>query len=148
MASTTTFFSFDPQHGKGSEVARTETGEGTNWSLSPDGSQLAIIKFEEHEGRVRFVSLPSGVMREVILKDWPRLSAADWSADGAGLLIPSTTSNFTPVLLFVDLQGQARVTWEGEKYRSLSWAIPSPDGRYLALNQSWKELSSLRYPHG
>jgi len=87
-------------------------------------------------------------MREVILKDWPRLSAADWSADGAGLLIPSTTSNFTPVVLFVDLQGQARVTWEGEKYRSLSCAIPSPDGRYLALNQSWKELSSLRYPHG
>jgi len=37
VAGTTTFFSFDPEHGKGSEIARmTATGEGVNWSLSPD----------------------------------------------------------------------------------------------------------------
>jgi hypothetical protein len=46
----------------------------------------------------------------------------------------STTSNSTPVLLFVDCEGKARVIWEGQKYGSLQWAIPSPDGRYLALN--------------
>jgi len=134
VADTTTFFSFDPEHGIGSEVARTKTGTGANWSLSPDGSLLAIVKDGEHDGRIGFMSLPAGVVREVVLKDWPQLSTVDWSADGKGLLMSSTTSNSTPVLLFVDREGKARVIWEGQKYGSLQWAIPSPDGRYLALN--------------
>src|SRR5215469_10219477 len=123
-----------PGHGKGSEVARmTGTGQGVNWSLSPDGSLLAIVRLDEHEGRIRFMSLPSGVVREVVVKDWPRLHNVDWSADGKGLLMPSTTSNSTPVLLFVDREGRARVIWEGQKYSSVQCAIPSPDGSYLAL---------------
>jgi Tol biopolymer transport system component len=106
-----------------------------NWSLSPDGSLLAIVKeLGEHEGRIRFMSLPSGVVRDVVLKDWPRLSTVDWSADGAGLLMSSRTSNSTPVLLFVDREGTARVIWKGAASGPLVFAIPSPDGRYLALN--------------
>ena len=131
-ASTTRFFSFDPEHGKGSEVARTETGE-VNWSLSPDGSLLAIVGYE-HPDRILFLSLPSGVVREVVVNDWPQLSNVDWSADGEGLFMPSTTSDSTPVLLLVDREGKARVIWEGQKYGLLLWAIPSPDGRYVALN--------------
>jgi hypothetical protein len=105
-----------------------------NWSLSPDGSLLAIINYGGNEDRVRYLSLKTGVAQEVVVKDWPRLFSVDWSADGAGLLIPSATSNWgTPVLLFVDLQGKAHVLWEGEKYGPLGWAIPSPDGRHLAL---------------
>jgi len=74
MAGTTTFFSFDPDHGKGHEVARmTGTGQGVNWSLSPDGSLLAIVKVGEHEGGIRFISLSGGVTRVVTLKDWPVL---------------------------------------------------------------------------
>jgi len=142
MAGTTTFFSFDPEHGKADEVATmTGTGEGVNWSLSPDGSLLAIIKFGEHDGRIRFMSLPSGAVRVVVLKDWPQLTAVDWSADGKGLLMPSTTSNSTPVLLFVDREGKARVIWEGQKYGPVKWAVPSPDGRYVALDLSVGETN-------
>jgi Tol biopolymer transport system component len=137
VGSTTTFFSFDPERGKGAEVARmTGTGQGVSWSLSPDGSLLAIIKHGEHEDAIRYLSLPSGVVRDVVVKDWPRLFNADWSADGEGLLIPSATSNWgTPVLLFVDVKGRARVLWEGKKNAPLNWVIPSPDGRHLALMQ-------------
>jgi len=131
-ASITRFFSFDPEHGKGGEVARTETGE-VNWSFSPDGSLLAVVGYE-HPDRILFLSLPSGVVREVVVKDWPQLQNVDWSADGAGLLMPSTRSDSTPVLLFVDREGKARTIWEGQKYGLLGWAIPSPDGRYVALN--------------
>jgi len=131
---TTTFFSFDPERGKSAEIARMSGVGGVNWSLSPDGSLLAIIPYGEREDRIRFLSLPAGVARDVVVKDWPRLFSVDWSADGAGLLIPSATSNWgTPVLLFVDLEGKARVLWEGEKYGPLEWTIPSPDGRHLAL---------------
>jgi len=133
--STSTFFSFDPQRGKGAEVARmTGTNRGVNWSLSPDGSQLAIIKNGEREDRIRYLSLQTGVAREVVVKDWPRLFSADWSADGAGLLIASETSHWgTQVLLFVDVKGRARVLWEGKKNAPLNWVVPSPDGRHLAL---------------
>ena len=81
-----------------------------------------------------FCHLPSGVVQEVIVNDWPRLQNVDWSADGAGLLMPSTTSDSTPVLLFVDREGKARVIWEGQKYGPVEYAIPSPDGRYVALD--------------
>jgi len=141
-ASTTRFFSFDPEHGKGDEVARmTETGEGVNWSLSPDGLLLAMVRFGEHEGRIRFMSLPSGVTRDVVLKDWPVLWTVDWSADGAGLLMPSTKPNSTPVLLFIDREGKAQVLLEGERYAPLGYAIPSPDGRYLALRKAAGDIN-------
>ena len=74
------------------------------------------------------------MVREVVVNDWPQLSNVDWSADGEGLFMPSTTSDSTPVLLLVDREGKARVIWEGQKYGLLLWAIPSPDGRYVALN--------------
>lgn len=111
----------------------TETGEGANWSLSPSGSLLAVVRFGEHEGRIRFISLPGAAVRDVVLKDWPQLLSVDWSADGAGLFMPSTKSNSDPVLLFVDREGKARVVWEGQKNGPPAWAIPSPDGRYVAL---------------
>ena len=75
------------------------------------------------------------------MKDWPRLWTVDWSADGAGLLMRSTTSNSTPVLLFVDREGNARVVWEGERYAPLDYAIPSPDGRYLALRKGAGDIN-------
>ena len=106
---------------------------GRNWSLSPDISLLAIVGYD-HPDRILFLSLPSGVVQEVIVNDWPRLQNVDWSADGAGLLMPSTTSDSTPVLLFVDREGKARVIWEGQKYGPVEYAIPSPDGRYVALD--------------
>jgi len=33
-----------------------------------------------------------------------------------------------------DREGKAHVIWEGQKYGPFQWAIPSPDGRYVALN--------------
>jgi hypothetical protein len=35
----------------------------------------------------------------------------------------------------VDLQGRARPVWEQTKM-AVGWAIPSPDGRYLAMWQA------------
>jgi len=37
-----------------------------------------------------------------------------------------------PTLLNVDLQGKARAVLE-ESEKDLGWAIPSPDGRHLAI---------------
>lgn len=75
------------------------------------------------------------------MKDWPQLWTVDWSADGNGLLMASETSNSTPVLLFVDREGKARVLLVGERYAPLNYAIPSPGGRYLALRKGAGEIN-------
>jgi Tol biopolymer transport system component len=127
--------------GNASEIARMAAPEGgVGWNLSPDGSLLAVVRFNEHEGRLRFMSLPSGVTRDVVVKDWPQLWSLDWSPDSAGMFAASVTSNWgTPVLLFVEPDGKAQVVWEGEKNAPLIWAIPSPDGRSIALMMSTGE---------
>ena len=75
------FLSFDLEHGAGREVVRIPNGY-TNWSLSPDGSKLAIF-LDKH--RIRFLTLDTGIAHDVSVKDWP-LSNGDWSADGKSVL--------------------------------------------------------------
>ena len=69
------------------------------------------------------------------LTDWSGISALDWSADGKNLWVSASTTTGTNGLLNVDLQGRVRPVWEQTKM-SVGWAIPSPDGRYLALWQA------------
>ena len=64
---------------------------------------------------------------------WPGLTGLDWSADGKGLYCGSV-SPLRRTLLYVDLQGNARVLWQYKAAGSGGiWGIPSPDGRYLAI---------------
>jgi len=52
--------------------------------------------------------------------------------DGRSLWVVASSPTGVPTLLNVDLRGQARpVLKESEK--DLGWAIPSPDGRHLAV---------------
>ena len=63
------------------------------------------------------------------------LTGIGWTADGTGLLIGSRTSAGTSVILDVDMEGKARVLLEGDtRTQVFAWVIPSPDGRYAALN--------------
>ena len=70
----------------------------TNWSLSPDGSRLAIF-LDRH--RVRFVSPSTGVARDVVIKDWPLMNG-DWAADSKRVFMRSVTPQGTPVILAVN----------------------------------------------
>ena len=60
------------------------------------------------------------------------MGAFDWAADGKSLWITSVGEDEN-ALLNVDLQGRARVAWRPKKM-TVYWAIPSRDGRYLALH--------------
>jgi Tol biopolymer transport system component len=67
------------------------------------------------------------------LKEWPGVSSLDWAADGKSLWVSTSTNTGTSALLNVDPQGRARPVLEQTKM-VVGWAIPSPDGRYLALH--------------
>lgn len=128
------FAAFDTEHGMGREL--TTIDSVTNWSLSPDGSLLAIF-LDNH--RFRILSLTTGVAHDVSVQDW-RLVNGDWSADGKSIFMPSVTSRGTPVILDVNYAGKtegdagkAEVILEGAANTTFIWLVPSPDGRYAIL---------------
>jgi serine/threonine protein kinase/Tol biopolymer transport system component len=133
-----TITAFDPVKGRGS-VLRTIEGEvlsPSNFgsSLSPDGSSFAISKAYEADIHIRLLSLSGGPDRDITVKGWSGLSwmGLEWTADGKGFYCGTVTYQGQAVL-YVDLQGNARVLWQDKGTGGDVWGIPSPDGRYLAI---------------
>jgi hypothetical protein len=81
------FFSFDPLQGKEQEVTHIEDDipYAYNWSLSPDGSMLAIAKSNKLDIAVqpviRLLTLKNGQQRTIRLSGWAAVSTLDWAAD-------------------------------------------------------------------
>ncbi len=129
------FTSFDPMNGRGHELTRfdIESHSSYKWDLSPDGTRIAVLK--RSEDRIRILSLMGEPARQVTVKGWKSLQTVDWTADGKGLFVSSALKG-SSVLLYSDLQGKANVMWQqaGEQEGSLDiYAIPSPDGRQVAM---------------
>ncbi len=125
------FTSFDPMLGRGRELARfriDDLNKDYGWALSPDGTRIAVLKKSTAE--IHVLSLQTHADHQIIVQGWNSLVALDWTADGAGFFMSSLQPSC--VVLRVDLHGKARVLWE-PKGASMTWAIPSPDGRHLAM---------------
>jgi hypothetical protein len=120
--------SFDLEHGAGREITRIPSG-GSNWSLSPDGSRLALV-VDPH--RIRFLSPDTGAAHDVSLNDWPVFNV-DWSTDGARVFIRSITPAGVPVILALNGAGKAEVVIEGRVDSKFAFFIQSPDGRHGIL---------------
>jgi Tol biopolymer transport system component/DNA-binding winged helix-turn-helix (wHTH) protein len=128
------FEAFDPVNGRGGELAELKTDETADyhWDLSPDGTRISLLK--NKEGRIQILSLNDRAPQEITVKGWNSLTNAVWAADGK-LLFVSSRKEQGPVLLSVDLQGNARVLWEHAGSVG-TYGVPSPDGRHLAM-QRW-----------
>jgi WD40 repeat protein len=98
------------------------------WDLSPDGSRIAVIR----EGRIRLLSLKSGVTTDLAVRGWNSFGEVDWSADGNALFVSSRTPQDT-ILLRVDLRGEPRALWHQKLNFMGTKGIPSPDRRHLAV---------------
>jgi len=135
------FFSFDPMNGTGGLLVTFEGGP-FNWSLSPDGKYLATVKLggQTNPG-IQILSLADKTQRTMPVPGWATIDGVDWSADGKSLWVGAfNTKNSwrvegfleTFALLNIDLDGKVIATLpKGDV--SFRWAIPSPDGRRLAL---------------
>ena len=120
--------SFDPEHGAGREITRIPGGL-SHWSLSPDGSRLALV-LDPH--RIRFLSLETGAAQDVGLNDRPVFNV-DWSTDCARLFIRSITPAGVPIILALNGTGKAEVVIEGQVDSNFAFFIQSPDGRHGIL---------------
>jgi len=133
---------FDPANGEKRPLKRFEGSDWYmyNWTLSPDGSTLALAKYQRLPGpaEIRLFGIASGTERALTLKDWSAISSLDWTADGRSIWVTASSPTGIQTLLHVDLRGEAKpVFQEPEKY--LGWAIPSPNGRHVAI---WEASSS------
>jgi len=57
----------------------------------------------------------------------------DWAADSKTLFVTGLAENGSPVVLGVEPDGNHRVLLEGDRATAYWWVMPSPDGRYWAL---------------
>jgi DNA-binding winged helix-turn-helix (wHTH) protein/Tol biopolymer transport system component len=140
------FTTFDPGKGRGGELIRFDTDPIQAkyvWDLSSDGSRIAIVKYST--GVINILPLGRQASQEIVVKGWNSLFSLNWAADGKNLYASSQTKKGS-VLLRVDPTGKASVLWErrgsiapwnrpfGEPGElPAPWALPSPDGRHLAI---------------
>ena len=74
-------------------------------------------------------------------RSWTNVQAFYWAADGKGLFAVASVRGGRAVL-YVDLQGKAQVVWNNPGGSGETLAIPSPDGRHLAM-QAWTTNGNL-----
>ena len=130
-----TFFRFDPAGDAASQIfqVKDDLPQLYNWSLSPDGTTLAIAKGKHvnEPPRVHMVSITDGSDKWLDPKG-PALQSIDWAADSKSLWA-TTAVDKENALVRIDLEGNESVVWTPKK-GSVAWAIPSRDGKYLALH--------------
>jgi WD40 repeat protein len=120
------FFELDPVEGKGGELASVDS-ESPAWALSADGARIAV---QEQADQILVRSLLDSTTRTVPLKAFDTVQSAAWSSDGKLLFLTGfTESNWRVVS--VSLDGEAHVL--SPQGQSVYGAVPSPDGRHLAL---------------
>jgi Tol biopolymer transport system component len=134
------FTAFDSAKGRGRELAKFSTVPATDywWDFSPDGTRIAIVK--NREGHIHILSLNGRAPRDITVKGWNTLTSAAWAADGKSLFA-SSFGERGPVLLSVDFQGNAQFLLE-QPGGIDTYAVPSPDGRHLAL-RAWNVEGNL-----
>jgi Tol biopolymer transport system component len=126
-------YHFDVRSGKGSSAPQIDPD--CNWSLSPDGSERAIIKYGPNQGSIQLRSTDTGKTRDVEVKGWNGLLGVSWSADGRSLLVSWHNSGRDSALLNVTLDGKASVLLRSSN-PEIWHAIASPDGRSLAIAEA------------
>ena len=129
---TSETFRFDVKSGKSTDPPQIDPG--CNWSLSPDGSQRAVIACGSNQGTIQLRSTSTGKTRDLVVKGWSGLMNVDWSADGKSLLATWHNHEGDSALLNVTLDGRASVLLHSSN--DIWYAIPSPDGRLLAITEA------------
>jgi len=125
---------FDPGTGESSPLVEIPSQEmPIGWSLSPNGSQLAISFYRPDQSVIHLRSTADGTTRDVVMKGRAGVSSADWSADGKSFFVTTTDSDHKTALFNVKLDGRSYLLMKDDK-KSIEWAIPSPDGKLVAIN--------------
>ena len=123
-------FRFEVKSGR--VVGQLQTDPDCNWSLSPDGSQRAIVAFGPHQNTITLRSTSAGEANALIVNEWNGLMGINWSQNGRSLLVSWHPHEWDSALLNVAPNGKADVLIRSSDLEF--WhAVPSPNGHRLAI---------------
>jgi hypothetical protein len=123
------FSRFDPTHGRGRELTRVngDLGFGNSWSLSPDGSRIAMVDMKG----IRILNPSTGASELLFPPQQAKVfQNVAWSNDGRRLFV--NEFGWRSSLLSVDMEGQAQLLKESDRW--LGVPVPSPDAKHLAFD--------------
>jgi Tol biopolymer transport system component len=121
-------FQMDLAKGKGREIYRDADKHIAAPDISPDGKWLA----SPAGSRVIVRSFSTGaVVREIAVRGAANLHTLYYSPDGKGFFAGESSSTEAREL-YIDLTGKATLLWR-QAGNYVVWAVPSPDGRHLAM---------------
>lgn len=132
--------SFDPSHGRRKELLRipVEGAAAQQWALSPDGSQVAILRMAWGANQIRFVQIAGGGTRTIVAQGYASLTSVDWSPDSQSVFVGSSGPGGA-VLLHVEKDGNVQPVWRQPQPLTtwgvplITWGVPSPDGNRITL---------------
>lgn len=143
----TIFYAFDAIKGRGAELGRIDWVPQTNafyWDLSHDGTRIAYIDSDKGPNDIGIMTLTGqpAVIKQLHLNGYDAFATLYWDAMGKGFYVSSYGNGGEVVrLMHIGMDGTVQVlrqqvnTW-------LSWAVPSDDGKYLAL-QTFARQSNI-----
>ena len=126
--------SFDPIKGRGSELLRFKLdprGSG-GCDLSPDGSKIAAIVGRDEP--IKIFSLQGQPTSVIPARGLDHMMSVSWAPDGKGLFVTHEVKGGSE-LVYVDLKGSTKALWRNNAPLE-PWSLQSPDGRYLAIQNS------------
>ena len=126
-------FRFDVKSGKLAVPPQIESA--FNWSLSPDGSERAIILYGSSQDKIRLRSTSTGQVRDLVVKGWGGLIGINWFPDGKRMLV--SWHNFEQVSALLSVTQDSKATVLLKSSNPEIWhAVPSPNGRMLAIAEA------------
>jgi Tol biopolymer transport system component/DNA-binding winged helix-turn-helix (wHTH) protein len=138
------FYGLDPVKGQGKELARTNLEYAHGWSISPDGSRVAVSgSGSRGNGEVHILDLLKGTESNPPLPQGWHIYETSWTADG-NALIGAGTSSTGYFIARIELDGRSSVLLDRGRNQALEFPLPSPDGRHLAFRQqTWESNAWL-----
>lgn len=130
------FTRVDLLSGESSSLAQTEHRQPfTNWALSEDGRQIAVVHNDNNE--IKIIDLSTGLESSIVVDGWRNFEFVGWAPDSKTIVVnasPVDAANlgsFFPGLIRVTLDGKAsslhRAPNEWDVY-----PVPGPDGLRIA----------------
>jgi DNA-binding winged helix-turn-helix (wHTH) protein/Tol biopolymer transport system component len=132
------FYSLDPVRGKGEQLGKIEASGFAGWSVSPDGSRLALVD-PGKQRRIEVLTFQEGGWHEVSVEPgWGQFESIAWAAGGNGFFVTSRLPNSWN-LLHVTLTGKLKPLLRNGRRQWIANPLPSPDGKYLAFEAQTRD---------